>query len=301
MQAQNYAEITGNVSDPTSAIVGGATVAAINVATGQSREAVTNASGNYTIPFLVPGIYDLTVGHEGFKTASREGIELQLGDVARVDFELEVGTVTEVVEVTGAPPMLNSENAVVGTVIENRRIVELPLNGRNYLQMIALTSNVTAEMSPHTEGSARKGGERAQQVFSIAGQRNAFNRYTLDGIENTEHSYALFAIRPSIDALQEFNVQTGVYSAEYGRNPSQVIVATKSGMNQFHGTVFEFHRNENVDAKEWLLTGERNPFVRNQFGFTVGGPIVHERVFFMSNYEGLRERKALERRAKRRD
>ena len=297
LQAQNYAEITGNISDPTSAIVGGATVAAINVATGQSREAVTNASGNYTIPFLVPGIYDLTVGHEGFKAASREGVELQLGDVARVDFELEVGTVTEVVEVTGAPPMLNSENAVVGTVIENRRIVELPLNGRNYLQMIALTSNVTAEMSPQTEGSARKGGERAQQVFSIAGQRNAFNRYTLDGIENTEHSYGLFAIRPSIDALQEFNVQTGVYSAEYGRNPSQVIVATKSGTNQFHGTVFQFHRNENVDAKEWLLTGDRNPFVRNQFGFTVGGPIVRERVFFMANYEGLRERKALERRA----
>ena len=296
LKAQNYAQITGTVADPSAAMVVSATITATNTATAQTREVQTNATGNYTIPFLVPGIYDLTVGHEGFKTASREGVELQLGDVARVDFQLEVGTVTEVVEVTGAAPMLNSENSVVGTVIENRRIVELPLNGRNYLQMIALTSNVTAEMSSATEGSARKGGERASQVFSIAGQRNAFNRYTLDGIENTEHSYALFVIRPSIDALQEFKVQTGVYSAEYGRNPSQVIVATKSGTNQFHGTVFEFHRNENMDAKEWLLTGEKNPFVRNQFGFTFGGPLISNRVFFLSNFESLKERKTLERR-----
>ena len=233
---------------------------------------------------------------QGFRSASRAGVELQIGDVARVDFQLQIGAVAEVVEVSGGAPLLNSENAVVGTIIENKRIVELPLNGRNYLQMIALSPNVTAEMSAQTEGSARKGGERAQQVFSIAGQRNAFNRYTLDGIENTEHSCALFAIRPSIDALQEFNVQTGVYSAEYGRNPSQVIVTTKSGTNQFHGTIFEFHRNENIDAKEWLLTGEKNPFVRNQFGFRLGGPLVRNRVFFMSDFESLKERKALERR-----
>ena len=297
LDAQNYAEVTGAVADPSGAVVVGAQVAITNAATGQTRTAETNESGNYTIPFLAPGIYEVLVSSAGFRSASRAGVELQIGDVARVDFQLEIGAVAEVVEVTGGAPLLNSENAVVGTVIENRRIVELPLNGRNYLQMIALSPNVTAEMSPQTEASGRKGGERAQQVFSIAGQRNAFNRYTLDGIENTEHSYALFAIRPSIDALQEFNVQTGVYSAEYGRNPSQVIVTTKSGTNEFHGTVFEFHRNENIDAKEWLLTGEKNPFVRNQFGFTLGGPLVRNRVFFLSNFESLKERKALERRA----
>ena len=166
LKAQNYAQITGTVADPSAAMVVSATITATNTATAQTREVQTNETGNYTIPFLVPGIYDLTVGHEGFKTASREGVELQLGDVARVDFQLEVGTVTEVVEVTGAAPMLNSENSVVGTVIENRRIVELPLNGRNYLQMIALTSNVTAEMSSATEGSARKGGERVPGLFA---------------------------------------------------------------------------------------------------------------------------------------
>jgi len=294
LHAQNYAEVTGTVGDPSGAMVVGAEVTLTNAATGQIRAVTTNESGAYTAPFLVPGIYEVRVSSPGFRSSSRAGLELQIGDVARVDFRLELGAVAEVVEVSGGAPLLSTENTVVGTVIENKRIVELPLNGRNYLQMIALTSNVTAEMSAQTEGSARKGGERAQQAFSIAGSRTAFNRFTLDGIENTEHSYNLFAIRPSIDALQEFNVQTGVYSAEYGRNPSQVIVATKSGSNSFHGTVFEFHRNENMDAKEWRLAGERNPFVRNQFGFTLGGPLVKNKLFFMSNFESLKERKALQ-------
>ena len=165
LKAQNYAQITGTVADPSAAMVVSATITATNTATAQTREVQTNATGNYTIPFLVPGIYDLTVGHEGFKTASREGVELQLGDVARVDFQLEVGTVTEVVEVTGAAPMLNSENSVVGTVIENRRIVELPLNGRNYLQMIALTSNVTAEMSSRHRGQRPQGWRASEPGF----------------------------------------------------------------------------------------------------------------------------------------
>ena len=293
LMGQNYASITGSVTDPTGAVVVGAEVVATNTATGQVRRGEVNDSGVYTTPFLPPGVYELRVTAEGFRSATREQLELQVGDVARVDFQLELGAVAEVVEVTGGAPLLATENTVVGTVIENKRIVELPLNGRNYLQMIALTANVTAEMSSQTEGSARKGGERAQQVFSIAGSRAAFNRFTLDGIENTEHSYNLFAIRPSIDALQEFNVQTGVYSAEYGRNPSQVIVVTKSGTNNFHGTVFEFHRNENLDAKEWRLTGEKNPFVRNQFGFTLGGPLVRNKLLFMSNFESLKERKGL--------
>lgn len=295
LQAQNYAEITGSIGDPSSAVVIGAEVTVTNAATGQARTVTTNEQGNYTVPFLAPGVYEILVSSPGFRTSSRSDVQLQIGDVARVDIVLELGAVAEVVEVTGGAPMLDSESTVVGSVIENKRIVELPLNGRNYLQMIALTSNVTAEMSPQTEASGRKGGERSRQAFSIAGQRNAFNRYTLDGIENTEHSYGLFAIRPSIDALQEFKVQTGVYSAEYGRNPSQVIVATKSGTNRFHGTVFEFHRNENLDAKEWRLTGEKNAFVRNQFGFTLGGPLIKNRLFFLSNFESLKERKHLER------
>ena len=292
--AQNYGEITGAIRDPSGAVVASGAIRVTNVATGQVREVRANESGNYTVPFLAPGTYQVHAQHEGFKSATRSQVELQVGDVVRVDFTLELGAVTESIQVTGGVPLLTTENAAVGTVIENRRIVELPLNGRNYLQLIALTTNVAAEQRGGGEATSRKGGERPDLSFSIAGQRNQFNRFTLDGIENTAVSYNLFAIRPSIDALQEFNVQTGVYSAEYGRATAQVTVATKSGTNDFHGAVFEFHRNENLDAKEWLLAGDKNPFVRNQFGFTFGGRLIRDKLFFLSNFESTRERKTLQ-------
>ena len=296
-RAQTFAEVTGAVTDPSGAVVAGATITITNTATNQVREVESNESGNYTVPFLVPGLYDLTAEQEGFKLASRTGVELQVGDFARVDFDMEVGVVTEVVEVFGGAPLLDTESTAVGTVIENKRIIELPLNGRNYLQMIALSTNVTAEQGAGGEFAARKGGERAQQAISIGGQRMVFNHFTLDGVENTNVSYNMFAVRPSIDALQEFKVQTGVYSAEYGRSTSQINVTTKPGSNEFHGTVFEFHRNENIDSREGRNEGDKNPFVRNQFGFMLGGPLVRDRLFFMSNFEALRDRKTLERTA----
>ena len=295
--AQTFGEVTGTVTDASDAVVVGANVTVTNTATNQARQVQTNEAGNYTVPFLVPGAYDITAEQEGFKLASRAGAEIQVGDVARVDFTMEVGVLTEVVEVIGGAPLLETESTAVGTVIENKRIIELPLNGRNYLQMIALSPNVTAEQGGGGEAAARKGGERAQQAFSIAGQRMVFNHFTLDGVENTNVSYNMFAVRPSIDALQEFKVQSGVYSAEFGRSTSQINVTTKPGSNEFHGTVFEFHRNENLDAREWRKEGGKNPFVRNQFGFTLGGPLVRNKVFFMSNFEALRDRKTLERTA----
>lgn len=294
LRAQTFAEITGTVSDSSGALIPGAVVTVTSTQTNQTRTARTNESGNYSVPFLVPGKYEARVQHQGFKGALRSGIEIRVGDVARVDFALEVGGVNEVVEVAAGAPLIETDNSAVGTVIENKRIVELPLNGRNYLQMIALSPNVTAEQGAGGEAGDRKGGERSQQAFSIAGQRMIFNHFTLDGVENTNPSYNLFAIRPSIDALQEFKVQTGIYSAEYGRATAQINVTTKQGTNRWHGTVFEFHRNENLDAREWRKTGPKNPFVRNQFGFTLDGPIVKDRLFVMSNLEALRERKSIQ-------
>ncbi len=294
LNGQTFAEITGTITDSTGAVVPGATVSVINSQTNQERRVESNESGNYTVPFLVPGGYSTKVQHGGFKGSVRSGIRLQVGDVARVDFVLDVGGVNEIIEVTGGAAMIETDNSAVGTVIENKRIVEMPLNGRNFLQMIALSPNVTAEQGAGGEAGDRKGGERAQQAFSIAGQRMTFNHYTLDGVENTNPSYNLFAIRPSIDALQEFKVQTGIYSAEYGRATAQVNATTKQGTNNWHGALFQFHRNENVDAREWRKVGPKNPFVRNQFGFTIDGPIVKDRLFVMSNMELLRERKSIE-------
>ena len=227
---------------------------------------------------------------EGFKTAIRSAYQLHVGDSGRIDFTLEVGQVTQSTQVTAGTPLLATENTAVGTVIENRRIVELPLNGRNYYQLIALSPNVTAEMGGPGFALGRQGGDRTQTVFSVAGQHLEFNRFMLDGAENTDVNWNTFMIRPSVEALQEFKVQTGIYSVEFGRAVTQISVITKPGGNQFHGTAFEFLRNSNLDAKEFLNTGRKNPFRRNQFGYVASGRIIKDKLFFMSNIEWTRDR-----------
>jgi hypothetical protein len=225
-------------------------------------------------------------------------VEVQVDSVVRLDFTLDVGSVAESVEVTGTTPLINSENAAVGTVIENKRIIELPLNGRNWLQMVALSPNVSAEMRASGHVDSRQGGERGRQPISIAGQRQFFNRFTLDGIDNTDVNYNTYVVRPSIEALEEFKIQTGIYSAEFGRLASQINATTKSGGNSYHGAVFEFLRNDKLDAAEWqprqetLGTNPKNPFRRNQFGYVFTGRIIKDRLFFLSNFEGTRDTKS---------
>ena len=297
LRAQNFAEITGNVTDPSGAVIAGATVTVTNTATNQKRNTVTNDTGTYSLPYLVPGVYDLHVAAAGFKGSTRKALELQVGAVARIDVRAEVGEVSQQVEVTGGAPLLNTETAALGTVIENRRIVDLPLNGRNYLQLVTLSPNVTTEGGAGGAGGLQ-GGARSQTSLSIAGQRLEYNRYTLDGVDNTDPNFNSYIIQPSIDALQEFKVQTGIYSAEFGRGASQINVTTKSGTNQYHGALFEFLRNSSLDARQWLQsTGAKNPFRRNQYGFTLAGPLTipklfrgQDRLFFMSNFEQNKDR-----------
>lgn len=291
---QTFGEITGTLVDSSGAIVSGATVRVMNNATSQIRQVETNESGNYTIPFLPPGSYQVRAEKSGFKTANRSEVLLQVAETVRVNFTIEVGSVSEAVEVREQASLLSSDNATVGTVIDNKRIVDLPLNGRNYTQMVALSPYVSAEQGAGGEAAARKGGTRTEKSISVAGSRNQFNHYTLDGLENTDMSYNLYALQPSIDALQEFKVETGVYSAEFGRGTVQINVATRSGSNDFHGTLFEFLRSDTFDAKEYGQVGDKNPFLRNQFGFTLGGRLIRDRLFFMSNFETLRETKTLQ-------
>lgn len=288
--AQTFGEFTGRVADSTGAVIAGAKVAITNVATNVSRVTETNEAGNYTVPFVSPGVYDLQAETEGFKTALQEDWTLQVGDVARVDFSLEIGVVTEVIEVEAGAQMLQTSSTALGAVIEQRRIVDLPINGRNYLNLVKLSTNVSAEMGSGGQANSRQGGERANQPISVSGQRQQYNRFTLDGIENTDPNFNTFVVRPSVDALQEFKVQTGVYSAEFGKSTAQINVTTRAGTNEFHGTVFEFLRNDAIQARPWLRAGDKNPFRRNQFGFTVAGPVVENKLFFMANYEGFRQR-----------
>jgi hypothetical protein len=289
------AEITGTVTDSSGAVIAGATVVVTNPQTNAQRTAVTNESGVYSLPSLAPGTYNVRVENQGFGSQVRNGIELQTSQVAKLDFALAVGNVAETVEVTAGAPVLDTETTSVGTVIENKRIVELPLNGRNYLQLASLIPGATTNGPASSQGQQRMGGQRNSFALNISGQRVHYNHYSLDGMENTDSNFNTYLFLPSVDALQEFKVESGLFSAEYGRAIAQVNVSTKSGTNQFHGTAFEFLRNSYFDAKNYFARGDQPnpPFKRNQFGGTLSGPIIKNRLFFMGNYEGLRERRAI--------
>src|SRR5215471_4194995 len=298
--AQTEATISGVIHDPSGAVIPGVTVTVTNPTRNFVRTAISNEAGVYNFPVLQPGIYNIKVELPGFRTIEQNNVELQVQQSARIDFTLQVGEVSQTVEVSGTAALIATENATVGTVIENRRIVDMPLNGRNFLQLVALSPNVSYGFSDSTQAITRQGGQRAQQNISVAGQRSEFNHFTLDGVENTDVNFNTYVFLPSIDALQEFKVQTGIFPAEFGRATTQINVSTKPGTNEFHGTLFEFLRNDKLDARQYAFAGERQrePLKWNQYGFALGGPVWlpkiyngKDRLFFMSNFEGFKERR----------
>src|SRR5438093_13444671 len=298
--AQTDGSISGVIRDASGAVIPGAMVTVTNPATNQVRSAISNEARVYNFPVLQPGKYNIKVELPGFRTITQNDVELQVQFAARIDFTLQVGDVSQTVEVEGTTALIATENATVGTVIENKRIVEMPLNGRNFLQLASLSPNVSYGFTGAGQEDQRQGGSRAAQNIAVAGQRSAFNHFTLDGVENTDVNFNTYVILPSIDALQEFKVQTGIFPAEFGRATTQINASTKPGTNQFHGTLFEFLRNDKLDAKQYAFAGERpkDAFKWNQYGFTVGGPVTipglykgTDRLFFMSNFEGFNERR----------
>ncbi len=304
--AQTFGQISGTVTDASGAILVGASITVTNTQTNAVREAQTNTSGSYVFPALLPGVYNVKVDLQGFQSKVRSGVELQVQQTARLDFSLELGSVEVAVEVTGSAPMINATDATVGTVISNKEILELPLNGRNFISLVSSIPNVSSDWAGGGGGGAsgRQGGDRSTQNFAVAGQRREYNQYTLDGIVNQDVNFNTYAFLPSLDSLEEFKVQTGVYSAEFGREVAQVNVSTKSGTNQYHGTLFEFLRNDAFDAAPYQFTPiktQTSPFKWNQYGFTLGGPVRipglfngANKLFFMTNYEGFRLRQQQE-------
>jgi hypothetical protein len=299
--AQTFGEITGKVADASGAAVPDATITAVNTDTNASRQTVSTASGDYSIPSLSPGTYSVRVEKPGFKTDETRNVQVSVQQVVRLDFALTIGQVTESISVEASAVQLQAENATVGTVIDNKRIVELPLNGRNYLQLVALTPNATTLSPSAGQAGSRQGGDRANQSISVAGQRIMFDNFTLDGVNNTDPNFNTYVVLPSIDALQEFKVQTGVYPAEFGHNSTQINVSTKPGGNRYHGALFEFLRNDQLDAKPYAFTANppaKSPFKWNQYGFELDGPVRipkifngRDRLFFMANYESFRQRR----------
>jgi hypothetical protein len=300
IQAQTQGDITGLVTDSSGAVIPGANVTVTNKATAAVRKAVTNSEGLYAFPSLPPGVYILRVEQDGFKISQIDNIKLEVQQAARLDVTLEVGQVGETVTIDSIPALLNSENATLGTVVENRIVADLPLNGRQYLNLVALSPNANVLAPFAGQAGNRQGGERAMQSISAGGQRIFFNYYTLDGVNNMDVNFNTYVALPSIDAIQEFKIQVGVYPAEFGHQSTQVNVLTKSGGNTYHGSLFEFHRNDRFDAKQYQFTSlkpKKNPFKWNDYGFEVDGPVRipflfngKDKLFFMTNYEALRRR-----------
>ena len=292
-RAQTQGGINGRVTDSSGAAIPGATVTVTNTATSGTRNTTTNAEGLYTFPALPPGFYELKVELQAFKTAEIRSFKVDVQQTVRVDVPLQVGALDETVTVVGKSILLNTQSTTLGTVIENKVVTELPLNGRQYLNLVAIAPNVNVLSPAAGQAAARLGGERAQQAISAGGQRIFFNYYTLDGVSNTDPNFNNYIALPSIDAIQEFKVQTGVYPAEFGHQSTQVNVVTKSGGNAFHGSLFEFLRDETFDAKPYVFTSvrpDKSPFKWNDYGFEADGPVFRDKLFFMGNFEGLRRR-----------
>ncbi len=303
--AQTEGEITGLVTDTSNASIANAKVTATNEGTHGLRVVESDAAGVYDIPALVPGFYTVSVEVKGFQTLEVKGVELQVQQSRRLNFTMQVGAVTQVIEVAGSAIALNTENATVGSVIENERIVDLPLDGRNFLELTALDANVMYGYSPDVgAATSRMGGDRNNKDISVAGGRPEFNYYSIDGISNTDVSFNTYTFLPSIDAIQEFKIQTGVFPAEFGRGTAQINVSTKPGTNGLHGSLFEFVRNTSTDAQAYCFNFSGtcppgNILHQNQFGGVVGGPVYipkvfdgRNKLFFMFNYEGFRTSQA---------
>jgi hypothetical protein len=292
---QTFGEITGRVADASGAGVPGATITLTSVATNGVRTTDTTAAGDYTFPSVAPGFYNVKTEHMGFKAGTSNNVEVQVQQTVRLDVSLVVGQVSESVEVSAQADLLQAENASVGTVIENQAVVELPLNGRNYLSLVALAANVNTLSPASGQAGSREGGDRASQSISAAGQRIMFDYFTLDGVNNTDPDFNTYVALPSIDAIQEFKVQTGIYPAEFGHEATQINVLTKSGGNQYHGSLFDFVRNDVFDAIPYAFTTvhpKKSPFKWNDYGFEIDGPVRipklfngKNKLFFMANDE----------------
>jgi hypothetical protein len=283
---QASGEITGQVKDPTGGVVPGAEVTATHVATGTFRNAVTSESGNYRIPLLSPGAYSVKAALTGFKTAQRDGLTLTVGEVLHVDLTLEVGSISETVTVTGAAQAVNTEQGRVSTLVEAKKIVDMPLNGRNIYQLMQLAPGAVNTTATVTEPGTGLGGTN---TTSVNGGRVNFNGYWLDGVTNKGLSGGT-NLNPSVDSIQEFRMETLNFSAEFGNSTGSVVnVVSKAGTNNFHGTLYEFHRNDNLDAREFF-DDSKPEFKLNQYGATIGGPIRKNSTFFFGAFEGLRIR-----------
>ncbi|HEX3683410.1 MAG TPA: carboxypeptidase-like regulatory domain-containing protein [Bryobacteraceae bacterium] len=288
LYGQATGSISGTVTDATGAAVSGAKVTVSAEATGFSREAVTDDAGHYTVPLLGVATYTVRAELKGFQTSEAKGVGLQVDEQRELDFKLVPASVQQTVEVTATPVEVQTTNPTLGQVITSQQVADLPLNGRDFVQLATLTPGTTQETNPNSffnGGPSSEASARGSYSLSVGGSRANSTDWLLDGNDNNELTSGAISILSSIDSIQEFKVLTYNYSAEWGtRGGPTVLVTTKSGTNQLHGTIFEFLRNTDLDARSFFATSTEK-FNLNQFGASAGGPIKKDKTFLFADYE----------------
>ncbi|HEX6728831.1 MAG TPA: carboxypeptidase-like regulatory domain-containing protein, partial [Pyrinomonadaceae bacterium] len=285
------ASLRGTIYDEKLSTIAGATITLKSLATGEIRTTTSGESGEYTIASIQPGLYELEIEMTGFAKRSQR-LDLLVNEERRHDVTLNIGTLHPYEIDSTFEANLKKDTASLGTVIENRQVTGLPLDGRNFFELSLLVPGAV----PPAQGSA--GSVRGDFSFSVNGAREDANNFLLDGVYNIDPKLNTFGVRPSVDAIREFEMLTSTYDASFGRNPgAQVNVILKSGANDFHGSLFTFHRNAALDARNFFApASEPKPkYIRNQFGGAVGGPISRDKLFFFADYEGTRSREGITR------
>ncbi len=289
--------ILGRIADPSGAVLAGVKVTATNEATGVTREAQTNGSGDYGFPEVPVGTYTLTFDLAGFKTNVSKGVNVELNQIVTLNATLQVGETKEIVEVSSEAPLVDTTSTQLGAVMDNRQVANLPLNSRDTYQLLQLQPGVMSTVG--ATNSLAYGSDQAGAV-SVNGGRGRSNNFSVNGGDANDLFANLPTVQPSPDSIQEFRVLTNTFDAEYGRNSGSVVnVVTKSGTNDLHGSAYEFFRNKVLNANDYCLTAadglpcSKPQFNQNQFGGTFGGPIVKNRTFFFTSYEGRRIRQGI--------
>ena len=285
---QTTADILGTVTDSSGAVLPGVKITVHNLDTGADYTGVSDRVGEYLVTLLPVGRYSVTAVGQGFKTWLVPEVTLAIGDRLREDVHLQLGNLQQSVEVSASSPALKTDSSSLSNLISTSAMENLPLNGRNFVVLAQLTAGAAEGEPTGLPSGTRPDDRRLTSAVAVDDQPTSFNNFTIDGMDDNERFIGTVIVKPSVDALQEMQVQTNLYSAEFGRTAGGVInFVTKSGTNDFHGSLFEFFRNQHLDARSFFA-GAKPPYHQNQFGGSNGGPIKKNRVFYFADYEGFR-------------
>src|SRR5437867_607082 len=296
-QTASTGALTGTTTDATPAVVPGVKLTLTNEATGEARSTISGESGSYSFLQLVPGSYRLDAALEGFKTTSRSALRIVVTETVRLDIRLEVGALSETISVEAAPQMVQQETSAQGRVVGETIVMNLPLVSRNFTQILGLSPGITTDVTNAAELGRGSGGQITART-SVNGSRSFDHNFQIDGVDTndfqqSDNGLTPGAAIPNPDTIQEFKVQTAQADASFGRNAgANVNIITKSGSNDFHGSVFEFFRNEALNANDFFFNrnGLKKPVVRqNQYGGTIGGPLKRDKLFFFGSYQGTQQ------------